>query len=799
MASIRNSISLQDRMSPVFRSIIRSMDSTLRVMRVLDKQANNGAQSKAYRRAERDLKRANNELIKMQNHLNRADGAAGKLANSTNRISSNMMKMSQGGFNLTNLASGLYLLKNIANTVSSIMDTPDTLGAIQYRLDTYDTTSATGQELFDAAYMEALNSRSDVDSTANLASRILVSGATDGNGAQAIDLAGLLNKASFLGGSSSQESERALLQLSQALASGVLQGDELRAIREQAPGLTDTLARGLSSLGEKGILPESFIGTTSGDLKQLGADGELTADRIIAAFREMSDYIDTAFEDSPKQFGQAMTGIGNVWKRWLKMMGEGDNALAKINDRAWELLEYFMSADGTQFFESLSRVINTTVDVIFTLIDGIGQLINWFGGLENSTEIMQSAFITLAVVAAGAALVMAISWAVANWQILLTISIIGILIYAFLATGYTANEVVGGIIGAILFLAYTIYDMIVWLITIVYWAISLVWDALVALSVTIINLIIAAVTIIILAIQIAVQLFLWAALAIASAFVTVYNILYTLVKGAWGVIKGAIVAIYGMFVSLGEGVLGVLYMIASAIDWVFGSNLADTVGGWMDGLAQSVEDLNTALDPLGEFEDIGTQWTLSYQELGDMWAGKGEYDGLFLGDAMEDLALGSADLMGEFGQTGVDMMLDPTALDQWAIDATVNPMDGWNTGYDFGYNLVDEFSGMDVNMSMSDLSGIEGLLNDFSTDGLGVDGGDIDSVGKIKSDVDISDEDIKLLRDIAARDFLLNLQTITPVANIKFGDVRETADIDKIMEVIQDMVDEELATSLVVN
>ena len=114
MATIRNSISLQDRMTPVFRSIIKSMDSTLRVMQNLDRQANKGAQSKAYRTAERDIKRANNELIRMQNNLSRADKAAGKLATSTGRVSTNMSRMGSGGLNLGNLAAGLYLLKNIA-------------------------------------------------------------------------------------------------------------------------------------------------------------------------------------------------------------------------------------------------------------------------------------------------------------------------------------------------------------------------------------------------------------------------------------------------------------------------------------------------------------------------------------------------------------------------------------------------------------------------------------------------------------------------------------------------------------
>ena len=212
MANIRNSISLQDRMTPVFRTILKSMDSTLRVMKQLDRQANSGAQSKAYRAAERDLKRANNELIKMQNNLARCDKEAGNLSKSTKGISFSGAKSGLSSF-LTGLSSALYLAKNIASALSSVMETPDTMSAIKYRLDTYDTTGATGNQLMSQVYKTAQSSRSDIQSTADLASRILISGATNGSGAEATAIAGILNKASFLGGSSAQESQRALLQL----------------------------------------------------------------------------------------------------------------------------------------------------------------------------------------------------------------------------------------------------------------------------------------------------------------------------------------------------------------------------------------------------------------------------------------------------------------------------------------------------------------------------------------------------------------------------------------------------------
>lgn len=749
-------------MSPVLRSVMKSMDSTLRVMKNLDRQAGKGAQSKAYRTAERDIKRANNELTRMQNNLNRADKAAGKLSRTTGQVSSNMSRIGSGGFNLSNLAAGLYLLKNAASTLSGIMETPDSLNAIQYRLGTYDTTNATPNQLFDAAYSAAMNSRSDMESTANLAARVLATGATGGSGAQAIRLAELLNKASFLGGSSSQESKNALMQLSQALASGVLQGDELRSIREQAPGLTDTLSRGLSSLAAKGLLPDRFMNATMGDLKQLGAEGELTTQRIIAAFEEMGEYVDSTFEHSPKQFGQAMTMVGNIWDRFLKKMSEGENALGRVNQKAWELVDWLNSAAGTAFFEDLAAAMNFVVDGIIQIIDWTGSLISWFKELNNSTQILQSAFIALGILAGITAATMFIGFVIAQWPILVVLALIGAIIYALLDCGITVNQIVGGICGAFLFLVYLLYDVVI--------------GAIMALGIAGVG----AGMLVILALQAVMQVVLWVVLAIWSAIVTVYNVLYSIVKGAYGVVKGAIVGIYQVFVWLGQGVLGILYGIASAIDFIFGSNLASTVGGWIDGLGSSVDALNDALDPLGEFEDIGNQWKNSYGTLGDMYAGNGKFNDWNITDNMSDVWNGGTGMM--------------EGIVNWGTGTMVNPMDGWNSGYSWGDGLVNDIGAF--SMGLDSIGNIEGMMADFNRNGLN--GGDLDSVGSIKNDVDISDQDIQLLRDISAREFLLNLQTITPQVNNTFGDVRETADVTKIMDAIQDMVDEQLATSLVV-
>lgn len=759
MANIRNSISLQDHMTPVFRSIMRSMDSTLRLMRQVDRASNNGVQSRAYRSAARDIQRANNELTRMQNNLRRTDSEANKLRTTMNGVGSSI-----SNFKLTNLASGIYLIKNALNALSSGMAIPDNLNQAQYRLGQFDKTGASGSQLYNAVYKTALDSRADLGATADLASRVLISGATKGNGGAAVHMAGLLNKSSLIGGATQEESKRALLQLSQGLSSGVLQGDELRAIREQAPGLTDVLARGLSSMAEKGLLPENFLDTSVGDLKELGSAGELTADRIIAAFSEMEDYINETFEKSPKTFGQAMTGIATVWKNFFKQMSQSDKALGKITEKAWELLDYFTSPAGEKFFNDLSTVINTAAGVLLGLVDIVGNAIGKFFEMENAAQILQAAFIGVAVAATAAGIASLVAFLAANWVAALVIAAVALIAYGLMELGLTAGQVIGGIVGVVLFAVYFIWDLCVWLIALI------------------VAGIIGLVTIVINVVQFIVQLVLWLITTIWQFLKMLDEVFRTVWYGFQVIVGGVCVGIAQIFQVLATTVLGILYGIAAAIDWVFGSNLADKVGGWISGLDGAVDDLEATFNAnvVDGAKDVGDSWKNWATDAGAMYAGSGKYDDWNIMDNLGDTFMG-----------GMGLTADSY---NYINGAQVDPMAGWNAGMGMGQGIDDMLGALDTD-SEGGLGDLSELLAGIAGDGVKVNGGEIDG---IKSDVDISDEDIQLLRDIAARDFLLNVKTVTPKANIKFGDVRETADVNKIMDVIEDMVEEQLATALVV-
>lgn len=116
-------------------------------------------------------------------------------------------------------------------------------------------------------------------------------------------------KAMSLGGASTQEAAAAMLQFSQAIGAGVLQGDELRSIRENAPLVAQAIAKEFN--------------TTVGGLKKLGEEGKLTSDRIIRAMLRVSSETDKAFAKLPVTIGQSFTVLQNAITRYV---GQADTA-----------------------------------------------------------------------------------------------------------------------------------------------------------------------------------------------------------------------------------------------------------------------------------------------------------------------------------------------------------------------------------------------------------------------------------------------------------------------------------------
>jgi tape measure domain-containing protein len=159
----------------------------------------------------------------------------------------------------------------------------------------------------------ANNTRTSIAETAELYARLQRS--TVGVAKSEVELARateLVTKAFKAGGASVQESVNGIRQLSQAISSGIFQGDELRSVRENAP------------LVAKAIADE--FNTTIGGLKALGAEGKLVSDRVFTAILKGAKDIDPAFEATKSTISEAFTVLNNGITEYVAHLAEASGA-----------------------------------------------------------------------------------------------------------------------------------------------------------------------------------------------------------------------------------------------------------------------------------------------------------------------------------------------------------------------------------------------------------------------------------------------------------------------------------------
>lgn len=157
----------------------------------------------------------------------------------------------------------------------------------------------------------ATDSRSSLEATVNVYSRLRL--ASEGLGLSNEDVTRtteIMAKALSASGASASETAAALLQFGQAIGSGVLQGDELRSIRENAPAIARAIA--------------AEFNTTVGGLKKLGEEGALTSERVIQAVLKSGAQIDAMFDKTTATVGSAFTYLSN---KFITYIGEADQTL----------------------------------------------------------------------------------------------------------------------------------------------------------------------------------------------------------------------------------------------------------------------------------------------------------------------------------------------------------------------------------------------------------------------------------------------------------------------------------------
>nr|DAU28542.1 MAG TPA: Tail tape measure [Caudoviricetes sp.] len=214
--------------------------------------------------------------------------------------------------------------------IGSVLAGFATLSFAKYMLDTADAMQSINAQVRQVVSSEseylaiqrqllgvANNTRASLESTANLyvsTSRALKDYRYTQQ--EILTFTEATNNAMAIGGVQAQQQATTIMQLSQALGSGVLQGDEFKSIAEAAPILLDTIAE--------------YMGKSRAEIKKLGSEGELTADVIFKAISGASEKFSEQAAKMPMTMGQALTVFSNNWQSMISKMLNDSGAMSGI-------------------------------------------------------------------------------------------------------------------------------------------------------------------------------------------------------------------------------------------------------------------------------------------------------------------------------------------------------------------------------------------------------------------------------------------------------------------------------------
>ncbi|MBP6096145.1 MAG: tape measure protein [Methyloversatilis sp.] len=207
--------------------------------------------------------------------------------------------------------------------------------------------------------------RAPLQDTVNLYSQIAPSLQGILNSQEIIGVLTTVNQAIALSGTSAQASSAALVQFTQGLASGTLRGEELNSILEQTPALADAIAEGL--------------GVTRGELRQMGADGELATERVVQALQKVSGRVASDFQTLPVTVGQAFVLLNNSVTEFVGALDKGTGVTAGI---ANAIIAVGSSVDS---LAKSTKELKPVLDVAMNSIDIFGRFVRALGASAKGT------------------------------------------------------------------------------------------------------------------------------------------------------------------------------------------------------------------------------------------------------------------------------------------------------------------------------------------------------------------------------------------------------------------------------
>ncbi|MCJ0168989.1 tape measure protein, partial [Clostridioides difficile] len=696
-------------------------------------------------RIEQKIGKADEEQRKFNEDINKG-------ASSTNNLLGSVKKL-----------AGAYIgLK----TVGGLGSLSDQMTSTNARLAMINDGQLSDGGLNKMIFQSAERSRASYLDTAQIVSRIgMNAGSAFSSTREIVSFAEQLNKKFIIAGASTQEMSSALLQLTQGLGSGVLRGEELNAVFESAPNIIKSIA--------------DYLDVDIGKIRGMASEGMLTADIVKNSLLAASAETNKQFEQMPYTLGQIFTSVKNnavmifgaIQKKIEDTVSSGGfrTFIVNITDSL-----YILGSVGYKVFNGIidllsspafSGFFNLMIVGVSLITQGLGWLLTTIGSVINfiaqGWSIIQPLLITsivlwglykAAILAGVAITAIQVSWTAlqAFWTNLLNGSLL-----TNIMMNIAAKVSTDALSGSMLLLITTIV-MVVATIALVIAAVFVgvaVFNHFAGTSVSAIGIVAGAISV--------------AAAFIGNLFVATGNLIIDIVALIYNTLAGfaeffanflddpigsVIRAVSGM----ADAVLGILRSIASAIDTIFGSNLANAVSGWQDKLqgwtdkvAGEAKIKVERMDPNKlHFErfNYGKAWDAGYK-----W-----------GDKLE---------------TNIKDKFDISKI---AEDAKKKL--GLDDLWDKKYGLGDSIGS----------AGLNSPLNDAAKGAKDTAG----NTAKMAKTMDKSQEDLKYLRDIAEQEVINRFTGV----NIKIdmnntNNINSEADVDGIVNVLTEKLNDAMVVS----
>lgn len=778
MANLQTTMSLTDRVTGTLNKIYATMERV--------KNAGPGI-DKVMKAQESAMKKAGDSGQYFVNKAGRVVDVNGRFVNSSTLAAAGLKKeelalrdLGNASNNASNKLSKLVSLKGLLKTAlagiavgaitKQAIGMSDEYANMHARLDMIRDGTQTTEQLQKSIYTSAQRTGSVYTTMANgVAKMRMQAGDVFQNNGETIAFLETMNKSFVVGGASIEEQKSAMLQLTQAMASGKLQGDELRSLAETSPALIQAIA--------------NKLGVSRGEVKKLGADGKITADIVKTAMLDASEAIDQQFRNMPLTWGRA-------WQNFLNFVTK---ALEPISIKINQIVN---SSAFQQFAQIVATVLQYVVQAVIFAMDMIGAV--W----SMLAPIAQFVIDNWSVIQP---IIIAVAFAIGTYVVAMNAAEIATKLFS-IATNVAKAAMAGFnavmamnpimlIVMAVIILIGLFYALVAWFNNLTGAAVSatgIIMGAIFALGMMIWNVIIGIINFIIWVINMILQGVFWLVNGIIAGAMMIYDFILMIIIGILDFIDWFVTGAINLWNEMVFFCQTAWYDIAQG-----GRGMAVAIAGFVDSMVNSVIGavegmINSVLGGFNKMIGFLNGFGLNLSAVGTVSLGRTNFAGDIANaiDSMEKPVKKTFEglhLADGLKQHKANLSTPHLDAPQIGYLEGGSVLGAFNNGYKFGQGIDKAVGGFfkgagDSNgagnnflgdqgktpYELSPASSVPGQGDGEKGGGHNPTGGKLDKVGKIEDEIKLDDEYIKLIKDVATMKWQQNFITLKPeiVTNI---------------------------------